>query len=484
MFSEAALLLIPLGITLIYGESAIWAFIIPAAALAVCGFALGFRAPRNSEIYARDGLVTVAVSWVVLSIFGALPLVVSGAIPNFVDALFETVSGFTTTGASILREIESLEHGVLFWRSFTHWIGGMGVLVFVLAILPASGGRNMHIMRAEVPGPEVGKLVSKLGKTAKILYGIYLALTLTEVLLLFCGGMPLYDSFVHSFGTAGTGGFSIKNASIGAYGSVYYEMVISVFMILFGVNFNLYYFLLLRNFRDVFRSEELRLYLGIITVSTVTVALNIMKMYHGFGNGLRYAFFQVSSIMTTTGFSSTDFNQWPNLSKAILVMLMIVGASAGSTGGGLKISRLLILFKSAIWEIKRFVHPHAVVTLRMDKKKVDDKVVRGTYIYFVFYMLVTIVSILLVSIDPASNDLVTSSTAVIACFNNIGPGLGDIVGPTGNYAALSIPTKLLLTLDMLLGRLEIFPIIMLFAPSMWKMNRTRVKRRRHINTAD
>ena len=479
MLAEAALLLIPLGVTLIYKEAHVLAFVIPVAALIALGLLLGLKAPKNGEIYARDGFAIVAFSWIIMSLFGALPFVISGVIPNYVDAFFETVSGFTTTGASIMPKIEIFNNGargVLFWRSFTHWIGGMGVLVFVMAVLPMSGNRNMHIMRAEVPGPEVGKLVSKIGDTAKILYGIYLGLTVIEVVMLCAGGMSLYDALIHSFGTAGTGGFSNRDMSIEFYNSVYIEMVISVFMLLFGVNFNLFYFLLLRQFRVVFKNEELRLYLSVVAASTLAIAVNILHTCRNFGESLRYSFFQVSSIITTTGFISKDFNAagWPSFSKTVIIFLMFFGAMAGSTGGGIKVSRVLILIKSAKNELRRLIHPNAVIPLRIDDKPMDSKTVRGTYLYFVVYSCVLISSVLLLGTDPAADDFTTTFSATMSCFNNIGPFISKLP----NYAAFSFASKLLLSLDMLLGRLEIFPILMIFFPSMWTVKSRRVYARK------
>ena len=478
MYSEALLMLIPLTVTLIYGEfSQLHAFLIPIFALIAAGFLVGLKAPKNGEIYARDGFAVVALSWIVLSLFGALPMVISGFIPNYVDSVFETVSGFTTTGASILTDIEIIPRGLLFWRSFTHWIGGMGVLVFIMAVLPLSGGRNMHIMRAEVPGPEVGKLVSKLSNTAKILYGIYMAMTLIEVVMLVAGGMPLYDAFIHSFGTAGTGGFSIMNKSIGHYNSLYFDIVIGVFMLLFGMNFNLYYLLLLRDFRSVWKSEEMRLYLGIVCASTVAIAVNLIhQLGQSVGSAFRYSFFQVSSIMTTTGYSTADFNSWPTFSKIILVLLMFIGACAGSTGGGIKVSRILILIKHAISEMRRLIHPRAVIPVRVDGKPVESRTVRGVYVFIGVYLILFNASVILLSLDPNvstahSSNLATSFTAVASCFNNIGPGL-EIVGPTGNFAGFSMASKILLSFDMLLGRLEIFPILMVFVPNFWTRNKS------------
>ena len=466
LLTEAALLMLPTAVAAVYGE-AVLPFLIPALLLAVIGLALGLRSPKRSSLYARDGFAVVALAWVLMSVFGALPFVISGDIPHFVDAFFETVSGFTTTGASILTEIEPLGRGVLFWRSFTHWVGGMGVLVFVMAILPMSAGdgHGMHLMRAEVPGPSVGKLVSRMGDTAKILYGIYLALTLLEIALLLLGGMPLFDACIHAFGTAGTGGFSCRNLSVGAYDSVYFDVVIGVFMLLFGVNFNLYYFLLIKRFRDVFRSEELRAYLLIVGAAVAAIAADIVHIYGTVGRSLRYAFFQVASIITTTGYATADFNVWPEFSRAILVILMFVGACAGSTGGGIKVARVVILCKTSLGDMRKMLHPNAVTTVRFEGKPLTDRSIRSVHLFLTVYILIFTASVLLLSLERF--DLVTTFTAVAACINNIGPGL-EVVGPMGNFAAFSPAAKLLLAFNMLVGRLEIFPMLLLFAPSIWK----------------
>ena len=462
---EAALLAVPLAVALLYGETALLtAWLAPIAVLILLGLAVGLRTPKDTSIYAREGLVVVAAAWVLLSVFGAVPFVLSGDIPSCVDAFFETVSGFTTTGSSILTDVEALHRSTAFWRSFTHWVGGMGVLVFAMAVLPMGDGRAMHLMRAEVPGPTVDKISSKLRDTAKILYGIYFVMTVAETVLLLAGGMPLYDALINAFGSAGTGGFSHLGASIGQYNNLYYEMVIGVFILLFGINFNIYYLLLLRHVKDAFRSEELRVYLGIVAASVVAIALNISKMYGGFVHALRYSFFQVASIITTTGFGTADFDQWPTFSRTVLVMLMFCGACAGSTGGGFKVSRLIILLKSSFRDIQRMLHPHAITTVRFEGKPLDDKTVRGTSIYLTFYMMVFTASVLLLSLDHF--DLVTTFTAVTACFNNIGPGL-SVVGPMGNFSQFSDPAKLLLSFDMLAGRLELYPMLVLFAPTLW-----------------
>ena len=463
---EAVLMLFPMLCAACYGE---WyllpAFLLPAVLLAVLGLAASLRTPKNTTIFARDGLAIVALVWVLMSAFGALPFVISGEIPSFIDAFFETVSGFTTTGSTILTDVEALSHGTLFWRSFAHWVGGMGVLVLAMAVLPMTDGRAMHLMRAEVPGPTVGKISSKLSDSAKILYAIYFAMTLAEVILLCAGGMPLFDSLIHAFGTAGTGGFSNKGLSVGAYNNPYFEIVIGVFMLLFGINFNLYYFLLLRRFRDVLCSEEMLTDLGIVAFSTVTITLNILHLYDGVGTALRTAFFQVSSIITTTGYASADFNLWPTYARTVICILTFIGACAGSTAGGLKISRIVIFFKASKQDLNKMLHTHAVTTVRFEGKPLDEKVLRGVHNYFNIYMLLLAVSILLISLDGF--DLVTTFTSVLTCINNVGPGL-EVVGPMGNFAGFSAPAKLLLSFDMLAGRLELYPMLALFSPRLWQ----------------
>ncbi|MBE6949617.1 MAG: TrkH family potassium uptake protein [Ruminococcaceae bacterium] len=461
---EMALMLLPVVVALIYGEDPSAFLITIAAVTALSGIGL-FLSRGDKRIYPREGFVIVALSWVIMSAVGAVPFVISGYIPSFVDAFFETVSGFTTTGATILTDVEALPLSLLFWRSFTHWVGGMGVLVFIMAILPLSNVRSVHIMRAEVPGPTKSKLVPKMKSTAVILYSIYVVMTLVEIILLICGGMPFFDAVVHSFGTAGTGGFGIKNNSIAYYDSAYIQYVISIFMLLFGVNFNLYYFLLIKDIKSIFKSEELRWYLGIAVTAAAVIAINISHLFSNFGESVRYAFFQVSSIMTTTGFSTTDFNQWPSLSKGILVLLMFIGASAGSTGGGMKVSRIIIGVKSVFSEIKRLLHPRSVRTIRLDGSVLDDTAVRASMIFCFAYLVLTSIMSLIVCFD--GYDMVTSFTAVVACISNIGPGL-ELVGPVGNFAMFSAPIKVVLSFAMLLGRLELFPILMLFLPSTWR----------------
>ncbi|MCJ7835449.1 TrkH family potassium uptake protein [Cuneatibacter sp. NSJ-177] len=463
---EGVLLLIPMGVAILYGEESYLSFLIVAAALIVLSLVLGAKKPKNPVIYAKEGLFIVGLTWLVWSIFGALPFVISGTIPNFLDAFFETVSGFTTTGSTILTDIEVLPRGILFWRSFTHWIGGMGVLVFVLAIIPLADKRSMYLMRAEVPGPTVGKLVPRTMGTAKILYAIYIGLTALQVILLMFGGLSLYDALVHAFGTAGTGGFSVYNASIAAYNSAYVDGVITVFMILFGINFNLFYLMIARKFAQAFKSEELWTYLGIIASSVLVITINIYSLYGNVMTSIRYASFQVASIITTTGYATADFAQWPYLSQMILLLLMILGACAGSTGGGIKTARVVILVKSVRREMKRLVHPRSVSVVRMEGKVVEEETVQGVHTYLLFYTAILFVSVLLIALNGF--DVTTTVSSVLACLNNVGPGLGEVVGPTGNFSTLSYFSKVVLSLDMLIGRLEIFPILLLVIPSLWK----------------
>jgi len=466
---EGIFMLPPLFLALFWGETkAATGFGLAVILTFFVGFLLLLCKEKEGNILrAREGFATVSLAWIAISLFGALPFVFSGSIPNFVDALFETVSGFTTTGASILSDVEALPKSILYWRSFTHWLGGMGVLVFFLAVVPQSKGSGdaLQLMRAESPGPQVSKLVPSLRKSARILYSIYIGLTLLEFLLLVLGGMPVFDSLLHTFGTAGTGGFGIKNASIGAYDSYYLQGVIGVFMVLFGINFTVFYLLLIRQFKQALHNEELWAYLGIVAVSTVVIAINILLMYGSLFESIHQAFFQVASIMTTTGYSTTDFNLWPELSRMLLVALMILGACAGSTGGGLKISRLVILLKSLKNELQRLMHPRSVKVIKLDGKMLDDTVTRNVNVFLVIYCAICGVSILLCSLD--NMDFETTVTGVLACVNNIGPGLG-LVGPTGNYGMFSDFSKIVLSLDMLLGRLEIFPLLLLFTPSVWK----------------
>jgi len=466
LITEGALLLLPLLVSLIYQDGCWLSFIIVICLLEGCGWALRGKKPDNVNLYAKEGFVIVCFSWLFLSLFGALPFTISGYIPNYIDAFFETMSGFTTTGASILRDLDSMAPSLLFWRSFTHWIGGMGVLVFVMAIMPLGGDRSMHIMRAEVPGPVVGKLVPKMRNTALLLYAIYTVMTLILVILLLAGGMNLFEALLYSFGAAGTGGFTMSNAGIIGFDSVYIDVVITVFMFLFGINFSLFYYVLIRKFKLFFQNEELQVYLGIVLTAALLIALNILPQYGNFFTAFRYSVFQVSSIITTTGFSTADFNLWPQLSKTILLLLMIVGACAGSTGGGLKVSRAILLFKSGKREMGRMLHPRAVSAVRINGKAVDNVLVNATLVYLVMYAIILAISCLVLSLDPLC-DTETTLSAVLACLNNIGPGLGA-VGPMANYGSLTILSKLVLTLNMLIGRLEIFPVLLLCTRGAWK----------------
>lgn len=420
----------------------------------------------ESGFYAKEGFVCVGISWIVMGLLGCLPFFLSGEIPNYLDALFEIVSGFTTTGASILPEVESLSKGILYWRSFSHWLGGMGVLVFLLAIVPASGrgrGYTMHILRAESPGPNVGKLVPKMKDTAKILYLMYILLTILNIIFLLIGGMPAFDAVCTAFGTAGTGGFGIRNDSIASY-SPYLQNVCTVFMLLFGVNFSCYYLILMKQFRNVFKDEELRMYVGIVLGSIALIVWNLKGYYGTLGETVRHAAFQVASIITTTGFATTDFDLWPSFSKSILLSLMVIGACAGSTGGGLKCGRALLLLKSLRRNIRKVLHPQKVQIVRNNGQMVDEKVLDNTNAYLAAYVVIVLLSYILISLDGFS--ITTNISAVFACFNNIGPGF-DAVGPTCNFGAYSAFSKIVLIGDMLAGRLEIFPILILFSRSTW-----------------
>ena len=461
---EAVLLLLPAIAALIYGESCLWSILISAAISLAAGFALTLLSrPKTQVIYAREGFITVALAWVAVSAVGALPFWISREIPSYIDAFFETVSGFTTTGASILANVEVMSRGLLFWRSFTHWVGGMGVLVFVMALVPSVTDRSIHIMRAEMPGPVVGKLMPRARDTASILYKIYVGMTLAQIVLMWAGGMPLYESIVHAFGTAGTGGFGVKADSIAGY-SPYLQWVITVFMLLFGINFNLYYLLLIRRFRAAAQSSECWYYLGIVGVSIALITANILPMYESFQEALRLSAFQVASIVTTTGYATADFNLWPQFSKAILLLLMIVGACAGSTGGGLKVSRAVMLFKTVGREIRHLLHPRSVNSVRFEGKQVDGATLKGVSSYFALYIICILAICLVLSLEPF--DLETNLSATLACFNNIGPGLAA-VGPASNYAAYSPLSKLVLSLAMLLGRLEIYPLLLTLIPTTW-----------------
>ena len=466
MLIEAVLMLLPSAVALIYGESAL-PFILAMVIMAAVFAPLVIFKPKNKKIYAKDGFVVVAAAWILMSVFGSLPFVFSGAIPSFIDALFETASGLTTTGASILTEIESLPRGILFWRSFTHWVGGMGVLVFMMAILPSSaGGQNIHLMRAEVPGPTKGKLVPKMRQTAIILYGIYFALTVLEFISLLICKMPVYDAAVNSFATAGTGGFSVLNSSIGGYNNPAVEWVIAVFMFLFGVNFNLYFFILIGRVREFLRSEEFRTYLIICFASVAVIAANTFSIAERFGDCIRNAVFQVTSIVSTSGFSTLNYDaEWPEFSKMILILLTLTGACAGSTAGGLKLSRVIIVVKGMFCHIRQIVRPHSVNVVRIDGEAVPDSTVRSATGYISIYFVIIALVALLVSVDGF--DFTTNLTAALTCINNVGPGLGAI-GPAGNFAGFSVFSKLILSLAMLAGRLEIIPLFIFLSPVAWK----------------
>ena len=424
------------------------------------------KKPKNSLYFAKEGFVIVALSWIVMSIFGALPFVISGEIPNFTDALFETISGFTTTGASVLSDVEVLSHCSLIWRSFTHWIGGMGVFVFLLAVLPLAGGYNMHLMRAESPGPSVGKLVPKVRDTAKILYVIYFVMTVVEIVILLIAKMPLFDAVATAFGTAGTGGFGIKNNSMQGY-SVAIQIIVTLFMILFGVNFNAYYMFLRKGSKNIFKIEEVRWYFIIILASVVIIGINIRDLFGSSFAAFQQSAFQVASIITTTGYSTVDFDLWPELSKGILLVIMFIGACAGSTGGGIKVSRILILLKTIKQEMSYFIHPRSVKVIKMDNKAIGKETIRGVSIFLTTYVIIFGISVLILAFDNL--DMITNFTAVAATFNNIGPGF-ELVGPTRNFGIFSPLAKYVLMFDMLAGRLELYPILVLFTPSVWRKN--------------
>lgn len=462
---EGAVLLIPAFVAFLYGESDVIQFLIVSAVLGAIFFIFGRKRPENKVIYAKGGLVIVGLAWILWSLFGALPFVLTGSIPSYVDAFFETVSGFTTTGSTILTDIEALPKGVAFWRSLTHWIGGMGVLVFVMMLTSLDDEHSMHLMRAEVPGPEADKLVPKARATARILYLMYFVLTAAEVVFLMFGGMSFYDALLHSFSTAGTGGFSNRNASVAYYDSAYIDGVITVFMILFGVNFNLYFLIRLKNWKDALKNEELHAYLGIIAGAVAIVTVNILGIYGNIVHAFRYASFQVASVITTTGFCTADFNLWPELSKVVLLGIMVIGACAGSTGGGIKVSRFLILVKSIKQEVRRMLHPKAVTIVKINGKRVGNDTIRSVYIYFISYILVMMVSILLVSIN--NFDFATTFSSVLTTLNNVGPGI-SMVGPVENFHMFSPLSKLVFCMDMLLGRLEIFPYLLLMSPELWR----------------
>lgn len=461
---EAVLLFFPCIISLIYKEDEGIFYLMVSIIMMILGNIMTYKKPKNNVFYLKEGCITTALSWILLSFFGCLPFVLTREIPSFTDALFETVSGFTTTGASILSDVEALSHCSLFWRSFTHWIGGMGVLVFLLAIVPLSGGSNMNLMRAESPGPSVGKLVPKIRYTARILYMIYLGMTIIEFIFLVAGHMPVFDALATSLGTAGTGGFGIKNDSMGSY-STYIQWVVTIFMILFGVNFNAYYLMLFDSIKKALSMEEVRYYFIIIAIAILIIFCEILDTTTGAFEALTQSSFQVASIITTTGFATTDFNLWSQSSKTILVMLMFVGACAGSTGGGIKVSRFITTAKTMIKELNSYIHPKSIKKIKMDGKPIEHDIVRTTNVYFITFILLFAVSIFAISFD--GKDLITNFTAVAATINNIGPGL-EMVGPTQNFSIFSVFSKYVLIFDMLAGRLELFPLLILFYPKVWK----------------
>ncbi len=465
LMCEAAGMTLPLICSVIYGEYDMVGIWIGTIALCfVSALILSIKTKTRKTMYARDGFVSVALSWVVMSLFGAIPFVISKTIPNFIDALFETVSGFTTTGASVISNLDIVPKSLIFWRSFTHWIGGMGVLVFLVALIPSNSSGSFHLIKAESPGPSVSKLVPKTKSTAKILYLIYIVMTLTQIVLLLFGGMKLFDAVTLSFGTAGTGGFSIDNAGFGQYSS-YCQIVITVFMVLFGVDFSIYHLLIMRKFRDALKSEELRAYFGIIITSIILISINCVSYYSNLFENIKHSAFQVSSIMTTTGYTTQDFDLWPTFSKTILVILMFFGACAGSTGGGIKISRILIMLKSIVKEIKIMLHPKSVSKVKLNGRVVEHGTVRAINVFMVSYFAIFFVSVLLISIDNFG--FTTNFTAVAATINNIGPGL-EAVGPTCNFSIYSPLSTLVLIMNMLIGRLEIFPIMLMFYAGTWK----------------
>ena len=461
---EGIFLALPSITAVLYQEKCLWAFLVTMISCLAIGIGLTWKKPSNMAFYSKEGFLAVSLSWVFLSIFGCIPFVISGEISSFTDALFETISGFTTTGASILSDVETLSKSMLFWRSFTHWIGGMGVLVFILTILPASGGHHMYLMKAESPGPSVSKLVPRVRQTARILYSIYFVMTVIEIVLLLAGGMQLFDAVTLSMGTAGTGGFGVLNDSVGSYTRCM-RNVITIFMILFGVNFNVYYLLMCKKWKQAFRVEEVRTYLGIILFSIVVITFNVRSFFPSIGEAFQQAAFQVGSVITTTGYSTVDFGQWPQLSQSILVLLMFVGACAGSTGGGIKVSRILIMVKSIKRELHTMAHARMRMKIKMDDHVVEQETLRSIYVFFICWLVVFAGSMLLVSVD--NFDFTTNFTAVAATLNNIGPGLSH-VGPSGNFGDFSLFPKYVLMFDMLVGRLEIFPMIALFHPGIWR----------------
>ena len=461
---QSVFLLLPSITAVIYKEDTFISYISVAFSCFVLGSVMTWKKPDDTVFYLKEGCVATALSWIVLSLSGSIPFILTGEIPHFTDALFETVSGFTTTGSSILSDVEALSYSSLMWRSFTHWIGGMGVLVFLLAVIPMSGGSNINLMKAESPGPSVGKLVPKIRSTARILYMIYIGLCVIMLVMLLLGKMPLFDALTTTFGTAGTGGFGIKNNSMAGY-SHYIQWVVTVFMLLFGVNFNAYYLILFLDVKKAFKIEEVKWYFTIILLSTFVIFTDLMQFYPSLRDAVRDSFFQVATIITTTGFATADFNTWSATSKTTLVLLMFIGACAGSTGGGLKVSRLMILVKTIFKELTSYLHPKSIVKIKMDDKPIEHEVVRSANVYFITYMIIFVVSSFCLTFENI--DLISIFTAVAATFNNIGPGL-ELVGPTANFGHFSDFSKYVMMFDMLAGRLELFPLLMLFHPELWK----------------
>lgn len=461
---EAVLMLLPCIVALFYKEQEGLSYLLVAFISGILGILLTIKKPKNHLFYLKEGCIITSLSWILMSLVGALPFLITGEIPSFTDALFETVSGFTTTGASILPNVEALSYTSLFWRSFTHWIGGMGVLVFLMAIVPLSGGSNIHLMKAESPGPSVGKLVPKMRYTARLLYLIYFGLTVIEVIFLLIGGMPFFDSLTLTFGSVGTGGFGIKNSSCADY-SPYVQWVITIFMILSGINFNAYYLLVFRQFKKAFSMEEVRTYLGIIIVATGIIFYELTRNSINIVDAFRHAAFQVASIITSTGYATADFNEWTAVSRTVLVILMFIGACAGSTGGGIKVSRFITVFKTVGKELNSYIHPKSIKKIKMDGKPIEHEIMRATNVYFITFFALFILSLFLITLEE--KDLVTNFTAVITTLNNIGPGL-EMVGPTQNFSHFSPLSKYVLMFDMLAGRLELFPMLLLFVPTIWK----------------
>ncbi|MBQ7971835.1 MAG: TrkH family potassium uptake protein [Lachnospiraceae bacterium] len=461
---EAVFLLLPCVVAIFYKESQGWNYLLVAILSGLLGFLLSLKKPKNNIFYLKEGCITTALSWIILSLVGCIPLYITNEIPNLIDAFFEIVSGFTTTGATILSDVEALSHCSLFWRCFTHWIGGMGVLVFLLAIVPMNGGSHMNLMRAESPGPTVGKLVPKLKITARILYVIYFVLTVVEFILLLIAGTPVFDALCLSIGTAGTGGFAVKNTSVADYSSAVI-WIVSIFMFLFGVNFNMYYLILYGKLKKALLMEEVRAYVLIVTASIIGITISILSLYPSLGEALMHAAFQVTSIISTTGFASADYEVWPGFAKSILVILTFIGACAGSTGGGIKISRILIAIKVFIKEITSYIHPKSIKKIQMEGKPLEDDVIRATSVYFLTFILIFVCSFLLVALE--NKDFTTTFTAIAATLNNVGPGL-EMVGPTQNFGHFNWFSKLVMSFDMIAGRLELFPLLLLFTPAIWR----------------